>query len=133
MDNGWLRTGDRGRIDENGFLFVTGRIKEAIVTAAGETIYPEEVEPYYVHPLFAELCVAARPGRDGNDLPTLFVVPARPDLSDDDLEEAFATLRAAAPARCRVASLVRWPGRLPRTPAGKPKRHALAAETRGSK
>ena len=46
LEGGWLRTGDRGHLDANGFLYIAGRIKEAIVTAAGDTLHPEEIEPY---------------------------------------------------------------------------------------
>ena len=41
---GWLMTGDLGRLDENGFLFLTGRSKNMILTASGQNVYPEEIE-----------------------------------------------------------------------------------------
>lgn len=125
LRDGWLRTGDRGRLDGAGFLHVTGRIKEAIVTATGETVYPDEVEPWYESPLFAEWCVAALPGPNGNDRMALFVVPAAPDAP---LDEAFAELRARAPARCRAERLVRLARPLPRTATGKVRRALLARE-----
>ena len=124
-EEGWLKTGDLGRIDEAGYLYVVGRLKEVMVTGAGETIHPDEMEPHYQSPHFRELCVAALPGGDGNDLPTLFVVPEQHDLPDCDLKQVFAGLRAAAPARMRVAQLVRVEHPLPRTPSGKVCRRLL--------
>lgn len=125
LDGGWLHTGDRGRIDDDGALFITGRIKEAMVTAAGETLYPDEVEPYYDSPLFLEYCVVATPDTDGNDRPMLVVV-GQADVSEADLHEAFAAKRAAAPPRYRLASMVRRTEPLPRTAVGKIRRRLLA-------
>jgi len=128
LKDGWLHTGDHGRLDADGFLFVTGRIKEALVTAAGETLYPEELEPYYASPLFADLCVAGVPGPQGNDVPTLFVVPVTPDVGEPELRRAFDDLQAAAPPRFRVARMVRVAGPLPRTALGKVRRRFLVQQ-----
>jgi long-chain acyl-CoA synthetase len=125
LRDGWLHTGDHGHLDADGFLFITGRLKEALVTAAGETLYPEEVEPYYDSPLFAERCVAGLPGPDGNDLPTLFAVPASAGVAEEELRRAFEELRAAAPPRLRLAHLVCVPDPLPRTAVGKVRRRAV--------
>lgn len=124
--DGWFRTGDHGRLDSEGFLFITGRLKEAMVTAAGETIYPEEAEPYYSDPLFAEFCVTGAPGPDGNDSPTLFVAPVSPDTTSEELDKICAGLRAAAPARFRVDRWVRLEQPLPRTASGKVRRRLLS-------
>jgi len=43
-DDGWFKTGDRGYFDKNNFLYIKGRIKNMIVGASGENIYPEEIE-----------------------------------------------------------------------------------------
>ena len=58
LKDGWFHTGDLGRIDENGFLYITGRCKSVIVTKNGKNIYPEEVE-YYLNdsPLISESLV----------------------------------------------------------------------------
>jgi long-chain acyl-CoA synthetase len=56
--NGWFHTGDLGKVDENGYLYITGRCKSVIVTKNGKNIYPEEVE-YYLNdnPLISEALV----------------------------------------------------------------------------
>jgi long-chain acyl-CoA synthetase len=126
LQDGWLRTGDRGRLDREGFLYVHGRIKEAMVTAAGETLHPEELEPYYEDALFAEHCVVPMRGPHGNDVPTLVVVPASAASTAKELEQAVARLRAAAPARLRVGGFIRRESPLPRTALGKVRRRALA-------
>ena len=126
----WLRTGDRGWLDDSGFLFITGRIKEAMVTASGETIYPDEIEPYYQSPLFAELAVVPVTGADGNDEPTLVVVPAGTAIDEGTIRRAVDALRAAAPARLRVSGFICWRLPLPRTAVGKIRRRALADELR---
>lgn len=58
IKNGWFHTGDLGKFDNKGFLYITGRIKNVIVTKNGKNIYPEEVE-YYLNnnPLIAESLV----------------------------------------------------------------------------
>lgn len=126
LEGGWLHTGDQGRIDAQGFLFITGRLKEVLVSAKGETVHPAEMEPHYASPLFREHCVAGVRGPDGNDIPTLFVVPASARIPADALHRTFEHLRNRAPGRCRVERLVIVPLGLPRTATGKVRRAALA-------
>jgi long-chain acyl-CoA synthetase len=129
--DGWLRTGDRGWLDADGFLFIQGRIKEAMVTSAGETIYPDEIEPVYDSPLFAEVAVVPRPDDRGNDVPTLVVVPAPASGPAETIRAEVGRLRAAAPARLRVNGFV-LRSELPRSAAGKIRRRALADELRAN-
>jgi Long-chain acyl-CoA synthetases (AMP-forming) len=56
LRDGWLHTGDIARIDEQGFLFITGRKKELIVSSTGKKIYPARVESLFkIEPLVNQI------------------------------------------------------------------------------
>ncbi len=57
LQDGWLRTGDLGRFDDDGFLTITGRCKNVIVTKNGKNIYPEELESLLVRSPFIKECL----------------------------------------------------------------------------
>ncbi|MGN1125275.1 MAG: AMP-dependent synthetase/ligase, partial [Candidatus Gastranaerophilaceae bacterium] len=97
-EDGWLKTGDIAKIDSDGFVWITGRIKNMIVLSGGKKVFPEEVEAVMEKsPIFAELCVfgAKRQGgqKDGSEDVVIKVVPteevsnAHPD--DKDLEKVI--------------------------------------------
>ncbi|MBR6033276.1 MAG: AMP-binding protein [Clostridia bacterium] len=68
LKDGWFYTGDLGRIDSDGFLYITGRCKSVIVTKNGKNIYPEELE-YYLNenPLIEEAIVVGVYNEKEND------------------------------------------------------------------
>jgi long-chain acyl-CoA synthetase len=126
LKEGWLHTGDIGYMDDQGHLYITGRLKEAMVTESGETIYPDEVEPYYHHPLFVELCVVPLSDSIGNDRPTLVVVASSSKITKEEITQTFRELRNKAPEKCRVTNIKVLTMSLPRTEIGKIKRKEIA-------
>ncbi|GIJ24762.1 AMP-dependent synthetase/ligase [Micromonospora lutea] len=69
-DDGWLRTGDLGRIDDDGFLRITGRTKEVMVTTAGKNLVPGPIEQrIQAHPLVSQVMLVA----DGRPYPAALV------------------------------------------------------------
>ena len=95
-EDGWLKTGDIARIDEDGFIWITGRIKNMIVLSGGKKVFPEEVEAVMEKsPKFAEICVfgGKRTGgqKDGSEDVVIKIVPTEEMLNsypnDADLEK----------------------------------------------
>lgn len=73
--DGWLRSGDLGRLDADGFLSITGRIKDLIIVG-GENVFPREIEAVLeMHPGVAESCVIGMPDASRGEVVVGFVVP----------------------------------------------------------
>jgi len=63
IKDGWLHTGDIGKVDEDGYLFITGR-KKAIIIVKGQNVYPSDIEEVlYTHPKIAEVAVVGIPDK----------------------------------------------------------------------
>jgi long-chain acyl-CoA synthetase len=74
-DDGWAHMGDLGFVDEDGYLHVTGRVKDIIIRG-GTNINPYEVESMLRgHPNVADVCVVGRPDLELGEVPVAFVVP----------------------------------------------------------
>ena len=75
LKNGCYRSGDLGKIDEDGFVYVIDRLKDMIISG-GENIYPAEIEnALNTHPSVAESAVAGKPDDKWGEIPVAFVVP----------------------------------------------------------
>ena len=120
--DGWLHTGDIGRIDEEGFLYVTGRRSEVIVSG-GENVMPAEVEAVLLeHPAVAEAAVVGRPDPEWQEAVCALVVLAEDrDVSDEELRSHCS----ASLAPFKVPKYIEFVAELPRTAAGKLARAAL--------
>src|SRR6202022_3213734 len=76
LQDGWLHTGDLGRFDSDGRLYIVGRAKEVIVDAGGNNIYIDELEEIYAHSSdIKEMAVVGLKVGDGEQ-PAALVVPA---------------------------------------------------------
>jgi o-succinylbenzoate---CoA ligase len=120
--DGWLHTGDLGRIDEEGFLYVEDRIDDMIVSG-GENVVPAEVENVLMrHPEVADAAVVGREDPEWQQAVTAIVVlhegsRATPDDLRRHCAESLAGFKV--PKRVELAAA------LPRTPSGKLMRRAL--------
>ncbi len=128
-EDGWFRTGDVGYIDRDGFLFVTGRIKETLVLGGGKKLHPDELEKHYASPFMKELAILERDGvLVALVLPELEAVRAagHPRV-DDVIRVALSEAALALPSYERLAGfrIVREP--LPKTRLGKFQRFRLRA------
>jgi long-chain acyl-CoA synthetase len=101
LRDGWLHTGDLGRLDDDGFLCLTGRKKELIVTTGGKKIAPALVESLLIEdPLIEQVLVVG----DGRDYLAALIVPHRPALRaelaacDADAPAATPTTTVGPPA-----------------------------------
>jgi acyl-CoA synthetase (AMP-forming)/AMP-acid ligase II len=123
--DGWLRTGDLGRVDEAGFVYLSGR-KHDVINRGGLKIHPIEVEQLIAsYPGIREVAIAGVRDRRLNQVPHAFVVLDDPGAAPD-----FDAVRAYARARLAGYKLpVGWHvvGALPRNPSGKVLRRVLGA------
>jgi len=123
--HGWFHTGDIGHLDSDGFLFITGRLKE-MISRGGEKIIPQEVDDALAHhPAVAEAAAfaVAHPTL-GEDLAAAVVL--RGGAASSELE--LRRFLAARLALFKVPRRILFVDALPRTAAGKPLRTVLAEQ-----
>lgn len=120
--DGWVRTGDIGYLDEDGFLFLTDRISDMLITG-GENVYPAEVEAVLSrYPEVAEVAIVGTPDDKWGELVTACVVPTD---SSSFSAEAFQRWSFEQLAGYRRPRRVHVLESLPRNPTGKVLRREL--------
>jgi len=125
--DGWLRTGDLVRRDEQGYVYFIGR-KDDMINCGGENIYPKEIETILLsHPAVADVCVVAAPHQIKGQAPVAWVVLHQGrDAVEAEIKDFFLA-RGPAYAHPRRVFFV---DRLPISGTNKIDRKALEQETR---
>jgi long-chain acyl-CoA synthetase len=133
VEDGWLRTGDLGKLDASGNLTLVGRKKDVIIDANGKNVYPDEIEDAYREPeLVKEVCVVGLPDGAKGEKVAMLVVP---DWRDRDrgevrqrLEAHVRSVSAKLPFAKRAKVWHLWDGELPKTATRKVKRPLVRDE-----
>jgi acyl-CoA synthetase (AMP-forming)/AMP-acid ligase II/acyl carrier protein len=123
--DGWFRTGDQGCLDTNGYLFITGRLKE-LINRGGEKVAPWEVDEVLMdHSAVAQAVTFAVPHTQlGEDIAAAVVLHQNAQATDNDIRQ-FAATRLAD---FKVPSHVYIVDEIPKGPTGKMQRIGLAAK-----
>ena len=125
-DEGYFKTGDMGRIDADGYLYITGRIKEMLIIA-GENVFPREIEEVLnAHASVLDSAVIGVQDSSRGEVALAFV-----ELNDDATfdETVLRTYCRDHLAQFKVPRSIRLIEKLPRNPTGKIMRRELSAET----
>ncbi len=125
-ENGYFRTGDMGRLDDDGYLYITGRFKEMLIIG-GENVFPREIEEALnAHPSVHASAVIGISDPSRGEVPIAFVE------MEEDAEFDPAALRSHCRnliAQFKVPREIRLLEKLPRNPTGKIMRRELSAQT----
>lgn len=123
FQEGWFRTGDLGYLDEDEYVYITGRIREVIIRG-GENIAPREVEEVLLtHPAVREVAVVGRPDAIYGEVVVAYVVPQNPTETDIAQQLHQYTSQQLSPAKVPVDFIIE--NALPHTNSGKIARHEL--------
>ncbi|MEU3851596.1 long-chain fatty acid--CoA ligase [Streptomyces sp. NPDC029554] len=114
--DGWFRSGDAARVDEDGYVHIVDRLKDMIISG-GENVYPAEIEDRLLaHPGIAECAVIGVPDDTWGEVPRAVVVPREGAALDPD--EVLASLTGCL-AKYKIPKSVVVADALPRTASGK--------------
>jgi len=127
LRDGWLYTGDIGKMDEEGYLAIVGRKKE-MMKCSGYSVFPAEVEALlYRHPAVAEVAVIGIPDPYRGEAPKAFIV-LKPEYKGNMGEEEIIEWTKDNMAAYKRPRIVEFRDGLPKSGAGKILRRILAEE-----
>ncbi len=125
LDDGWFATGDIGRFDSDGYLFITGRKKDMMIVG-GENVFPREIEAMLeLHEAVDEAAVIGVPDTSRGEVPLAFVIAATDHTLDETALRTFARERLAG---YKVPREIRIVTELPRGPTGKVAKRELKSQ-----
>jgi long-chain acyl-CoA synthetase len=135
---GWLHTGDLGKFDADGNLYIVGRKKEMILGPSGENVYPDELEELYGDSEYVkELSVVGLPGEAGHETVAALIVPdyeaRKGETADrehvrDQVREHVKEVSKTLPLYKRLKVVHLWDFDLPKTSTRKVKRREVIKE-----
>jgi acyl-CoA synthetase (AMP-forming)/AMP-acid ligase II/acyl carrier protein len=121
---GWFRTGDSGHFDPEGYLFITGRLKE-LINRAGEKISPREIDEVLLeHPAVAQAMAFAIPDPKLGEDVAAAVVLRKPGTTEKELRHFLSTRLSTYKIPVKIVFLEE----IPKGPTGKPQRIGMAAK-----
>ena len=114
--NEWFRSGDIGKMDKDGYLYIVDRLKDMIITG-GENVYPREIEEaLFTHPKVQECTVIGLPDKEWGEKVTAMVIPKPDEAFDAGELKSYLKTRLS---RFKVPKEFHIIDQLPKSPAGK--------------
>lgn len=148
IKDGWLHTGDIGKFDKDGFLYITGRIRNLIVLGGGKKVFPEEIEEVMsASPYIKEICVLGKKATEGLKAGTeeVFAVivpnpdnfPAHARNNSEEIRNVIAAeikrLSENLAEYKKIADFMIYLNELPKTSTRKIKRNSMKEIVSGAK
>ena len=128
FEGGWLHTGDVGKLDDDGFLYIVDRTKDMIVTG-GFNVFPREVEDVLsTHDAVGQVVVIGVPDEQWGEAVKAVVVLKPGTEASDDLVESMQTLVKDAKGSVQSPKSIDFVDAIPLTPVGKPDKKAVRAQ-----
>jgi acyl-CoA synthetase (AMP-forming)/AMP-acid ligase II len=132
LGDGWVRTGDIVKMDEKGYIYVCGRLKEMIKVSA-YSVFPAEVEQYmYQHPSILECCAIGVPHETKGEEVKMFVV-LKPDYEGKITEQELIDWARGQMAPYKYPRIIEFRDSLPKGSSGKVQRKDLVEEEKAKR